>query len=140
VYKHAPTEDAAAVLGRSLPAVGLDPAVLTSGQVQLADTIALRAETGGRHDGLYGLGWSTTLRYNELVVPRHRRRPPPASRQFLRINAFVPLRVVADEVVDLDSRSVPGAVADPVPVMTIGSIHLTGLPQMIGTRSRVYGR
>jgi anti-anti-sigma factor len=55
LYKHAPTEDAAAVLGRSLPKVGLDGAVLTSGQVQLADTTALRAETGGRHDGLYGL-------------------------------------------------------------------------------------
>jgi anti-anti-sigma factor len=55
LYKHAPTEDAVAVLGRSLPEVGLDPAVLTSGQVQLADTTALRAETGGRHDGLYGL-------------------------------------------------------------------------------------
>ena len=55
LYKHAPTEDAAAVLGRSLPEVGLDPAVLTSGQVQLADTTALRAETDGRHDGLYGL-------------------------------------------------------------------------------------
>ena len=55
LYKHAPTEDAAAVLGRSLPEVGLDPAVLTSGQVQLADTTALREETGGRYDGLYGL-------------------------------------------------------------------------------------
>jgi anti-anti-sigma factor len=55
LYKHAPTEDAAAVLGRSLPEVGLDPAVLTSGQVQLADTTALRAQTVGRHGGLYGL-------------------------------------------------------------------------------------
>lgn len=55
LYKHAPNEDAAAVLSRSLPEVGLDAAVLTSGQVQLADTTALRAETGGRHDGLYGL-------------------------------------------------------------------------------------
>jgi hypothetical protein len=55
LYKHAPTEDAAAVLGRSLPEVGLDPAVLTSGQVQLADTTALRAQTGGRHERLYGL-------------------------------------------------------------------------------------
>ena len=41
LYKHAPSEDAAAVLGRSLSAVGLDRAVLMTGQVQLADTDAL---------------------------------------------------------------------------------------------------
>ena len=52
LYKHAPTEDAAAVLAGSLPEVGLDPAVLTSGQVQLADTTALRARTGGGHEAL----------------------------------------------------------------------------------------
>ena len=55
LYKHAPAEDAAMVLRRSLPAAGLDPAVLTSGQVQLADAGQLRAETGGRHDALYAL-------------------------------------------------------------------------------------
>jgi anti-anti-sigma factor len=55
VYKHSPSEDAAAVLGRSLPAVGVDPGVLSSGQVQLADTTGLRAETGGQHEALYGL-------------------------------------------------------------------------------------
>jgi anti-anti-sigma factor len=55
VYKHAPSEDAAAVLGGSLPAVGVDPSVLSSGQVQLAKTTDLRAETGGRHEALYGL-------------------------------------------------------------------------------------
>ena len=55
LYKHAPTEDAAAVLGGSLPEVGVDPAVLTSGQVQLADTTALRARTGGGHEALLAL-------------------------------------------------------------------------------------
>ena len=55
LYKHAPAEDAAAVLTRSLPAAGLDPAVLTSGQVQLADTTALRAQTGGGHEALLAL-------------------------------------------------------------------------------------
>jgi anti-anti-sigma factor len=54
-YKHAPTEHPAAVLERSLPAAGLDPAVLTSGEVQLADTADLRAQTDGRHDALYAL-------------------------------------------------------------------------------------
>jgi hypothetical protein len=55
LYKHAPTEDAAAVLARSLPDAGVDPAVLTSGQVQLADTTALRAQTGGDHEALLAL-------------------------------------------------------------------------------------
>jgi anti-anti-sigma regulatory factor len=55
LYKHAPVEDAAAVLARSLPEVGVDPAVLTSGQVQPADTTALRAETGGSHVALLAL-------------------------------------------------------------------------------------
>ncbi|MDT0354085.1 MEDS domain-containing protein [Pseudonocardia charpentierae] len=55
VYKHAPTEDAGAVLRASLPAAGVDPGVLSSGQVQLADTTDLRADTGGRHDALYAL-------------------------------------------------------------------------------------
>jgi anti-anti-sigma regulatory factor len=55
LYKHAPSEDPAAVLQRSLPAAGIDTAVLTSGQVQLADTTNLRAETGGRHEALYAL-------------------------------------------------------------------------------------
>jgi anti-anti-sigma regulatory factor len=55
LYKHAPSEDAAWVLTRSLAEVGLDPAVLTSGQVQLTDTTALRAETGGRHEALIAL-------------------------------------------------------------------------------------
>src|SRR4051812_37987291 len=55
LYKHAPAEDAAAVLARSLPEVGLDPAVLVSGQVQLADTTALRATTGGGHEALLAL-------------------------------------------------------------------------------------
>ena len=55
MYKHAPTEDAAAVLAGSLPEVGVDPAVLTSGQVQLADTTALRARTGGGHEALLAL-------------------------------------------------------------------------------------
>ncbi len=45
LYKHAPTENAAAVLGMSLPAAGVDPVVLSSGQVELADTIALRTDT-----------------------------------------------------------------------------------------------
>jgi hypothetical protein len=52
LYKHAPTEDAAAVLGRSLPEVGLDPAVLSSGRVELADTTVLRAASGGQHERL----------------------------------------------------------------------------------------
>jgi hypothetical protein len=43
------------VLTRSLPAVGLDLTVLSSGQVQLVDTTAVRAETGGRHEALYAL-------------------------------------------------------------------------------------
>jgi anti-anti-sigma regulatory factor len=55
LYKHAPTEDASSVLARSLPEVGLDPAVLRSGQVQLADTTALRVETGGDHEALLAL-------------------------------------------------------------------------------------
>jgi anti-anti-sigma regulatory factor len=55
LYKHAPTEDAAAVLARSLPTVGVEPGVLASGQVQLADTTELRAETGGTHEALYAL-------------------------------------------------------------------------------------
>ena len=48
-YKHAPAEDAAAVLGRSLPEVGLDAAVLSSGRVELVDTTVLKAASGGRH-------------------------------------------------------------------------------------------
>ena len=55
LYKHAPVEDATAVLARSLPDVGVDPAVLTSGQVELADTTELRAETGGGHEALLAL-------------------------------------------------------------------------------------
>jgi anti-anti-sigma factor len=55
LYKHAPTENAAAVLGRSLPVVGLGAAVLSSGQLQLADTAELRTATGGRHEALYAL-------------------------------------------------------------------------------------
>jgi hypothetical protein len=55
LYKHAPAEDAAAVLARSLPEAGVDPVVLTSGQVQLADTTALRAQTGGGHEALVAL-------------------------------------------------------------------------------------
>ena len=55
LYKHAPTEDAASVLARSLPAAGLDPDVLTSGQVQVADTTALRAQAGGGHEALVAL-------------------------------------------------------------------------------------
>lgn len=55
LYKHAPTEDAAAVLARSLPEAGVDPGVLRSGQVQLADTTALRAHTGGGYEALLAL-------------------------------------------------------------------------------------
>jgi len=55
LYKHAPSEDAAAVLARSLPTVGLDRAILTTGQLQLADTAELRIETGGLHEALYAL-------------------------------------------------------------------------------------
>jgi len=55
LYKHAPTDDAAATLTRSLPEAGVDPAVLTSGQVQLADTTSLRAQTGGAHEALLAL-------------------------------------------------------------------------------------
>ena len=55
LYKHAPTEDAAAVLGRSLPKEGLDPAVLSSGRVELVDTTILRAASGGQHERLYEL-------------------------------------------------------------------------------------
>jgi anti-anti-sigma factor len=55
LYKHAPTEDAVAVLGRSLPAVGLESAVLSSGQVALVDAAVLRAECGGLHARLYEL-------------------------------------------------------------------------------------
>jgi anti-anti-sigma regulatory factor len=55
LYKHAPTEDAASVLARSLPEVGLDREVLASGQVQLADTTDLRARTGGGHEALVAL-------------------------------------------------------------------------------------
>jgi anti-anti-sigma factor len=55
LYKHAPTEDAAAVLQQSLPAAGVDAAVLASGQVQLADTTDLRAETDGGHEALFAL-------------------------------------------------------------------------------------
>lgn len=55
IYKHAPTEDAAAVLRRSLPEVGLDAAVLSSGRVELVDTTDLKAASGGRHERLYDL-------------------------------------------------------------------------------------
>jgi anti-anti-sigma regulatory factor len=55
LYKHAPTEDAASVLTRSLPEAGVDPAVLRSGEVQLADTTALRTQTGGGHEALLAL-------------------------------------------------------------------------------------
>jgi anti-anti-sigma factor len=55
LYKHAPTEDAAAVLGRSLPEAGLDAAVLSSGRVELVNTTDLRAASGGRHERLYEL-------------------------------------------------------------------------------------
>jgi anti-anti-sigma regulatory factor len=55
LYKHAPTEDAAAVLGRSLPQVGLDADVLTSGRVELLDTAVVHADTDGRHERLYDL-------------------------------------------------------------------------------------
>jgi anti-anti-sigma factor len=55
LYKHAPIEDAGAVLKRSLPAAGVDAAVLASGQVQLADSTDLRAQTDGRHEALYAL-------------------------------------------------------------------------------------
>jgi anti-anti-sigma factor len=55
LYKHAPTEDAARVLGRSLPQVGLGPGVLSSGRVELIDTAVLRAESGGEHERLYEL-------------------------------------------------------------------------------------
>src|SRR5919107_3271075 len=55
IYKHAPAEDAAAVLGRSLPEVGLDAAVLSSGRVELADTTVLRAASDGQHERLYEL-------------------------------------------------------------------------------------
>ena len=55
LYKHAPAEDAAAVLGRSLPEVGLDAAVLSSGRVELVDTTVLKAASGGRHERLYEL-------------------------------------------------------------------------------------
>lgn len=55
LYKHAPSEDAARVLARSLPTVGVDPAVLATGQVQLADTAELQIATGGVHQALYAL-------------------------------------------------------------------------------------
>jgi len=55
IYKHAPAEDATAVLGRSLPEVGLDAAVLSSGRVELVDTTVLRAASGGQHERLYDL-------------------------------------------------------------------------------------
>src|SRR4051812_7613416 len=55
LYKHAPSEDAATVLQRSLPAAGVDAGVLASGQVQLADTTDLRAGTDGRHEALHAL-------------------------------------------------------------------------------------
>jgi anti-anti-sigma factor len=55
LYKHAPSEDAATVLAHSLPAVGVDPAVLASGQVQLADAAELHIQTGGLHEALYAL-------------------------------------------------------------------------------------
>jgi anti-anti-sigma factor len=55
LYKHAPTEDAAAVLTRCLPAADVDLAVLATGQVQPVDTTQLRVETGGRHQALYAL-------------------------------------------------------------------------------------
>ena len=55
LYKHAPSEDAATVLARSLPPAGVDPAVLSSGQVQLADAAELHLETGGLHEALYAL-------------------------------------------------------------------------------------
>jgi anti-anti-sigma factor len=55
LYKHAPTEDAAAVLGRSLPQVGLGAEVLSSGRVELLDTAVLHADTDGRHERLYDL-------------------------------------------------------------------------------------
>jgi anti-anti-sigma regulatory factor len=56
LYKHAPSEDAATSLARSLPTAGVDPAaVLATGQVQLADTAELQIETGGLHQALYAL-------------------------------------------------------------------------------------
>jgi len=55
LYKHAPTEDAATVLGRSLPEVGLDAGVLSSGRVELVDTTILRTASGGEHERLYEL-------------------------------------------------------------------------------------
>jgi anti-anti-sigma regulatory factor len=73
LYKHAPSEDAASVLAGSLPEVGVDPAVLTSGQVQLADTTRLRAETGGGHEALlalhrHQLGEATRAGYAGLAL------------------------------------------------------------------------
>ena len=44
LYKHAPTEDAAAVLHRTLASAGADPAVVTSGRVELIDTARVYAE------------------------------------------------------------------------------------------------
>jgi anti-anti-sigma regulatory factor len=55
LYKHAPSEDAATSLARSLPTAGVDPVVLATGQVQLADTTELQIETGGLHQALYAL-------------------------------------------------------------------------------------
>jgi anti-anti-sigma regulatory factor len=55
LYKHAPSEDAVTSLARSLPTAGVDPVVLTTGQVQLADTTELHIETGGLHQALYAL-------------------------------------------------------------------------------------
>ena len=73
LYKHAPTEDAATLLERSLPAAGLDPAVLASGQVELADTADLRAATDGRHDALFTLHlqqlrWATRAGFTGLAL------------------------------------------------------------------------
>jgi anti-anti-sigma factor len=54
-YKHAPTEDAAAVLRDSLLEAGVDAAALSSGRVELVDTAVLRAASGGQHERLYEL-------------------------------------------------------------------------------------
>jgi anti-anti-sigma regulatory factor len=73
LYKHAPTEDAASVLTRSLPEVGVNLAVLTSGQVHLADTTVLRAQAGGGHEALlalhrHQLGEATRAGYTGLAM------------------------------------------------------------------------
>jgi hypothetical protein len=58
-------------------------------------------------------------------VQLNRRCPDLAEvlRELLRVNAFVPPRVIANEIVDLDSRSVSGTVADPIPVMTVDPVR-----------------